>query len=704
MKPKIVITSFFLLILMVYSAQQLSGQAFRAVNDTIDLVPGFSKTVNLLANDTIPAGDSIFVIGGLGAGSGSVISTWHYQGMFTYLAPNRGVGNLIIGSYSILNASSSQTSTAHMVFRIRDNSYDTLKINDVEALLTASGYNFMLLKSKSYSPGFFVPKGSGKCTIFSNAFWIGGLDEGDTLHLAAERFRQGIGFAGNNPDFYAGPVMDTANYSLYQDTTWNYVWNLKKAEIEYHKTHWSDQEYKPIKDILSWPGNGNTALGQAAQLAPFYDANKDGIYEPLEGDYPSIRGDQALFLIFNDDRAEHKDTGGNKLRVEIHAMAYAFNFPEDTAFSKTIFLNYRIFNRSNHTYYHTYMGSFTDFEIGFSTDDFIQSDVGRGSIIGYNGKANDGNGQGVTYGAHPPSQSYTLLAGPRMAPTGTDRPRYDNAGHPICDEGVNGFGFGDGIPDNERLGMRIFSIFKSYYNPPAYMKSPLYAREYYNYMQAIWMDSTRMVYGGNGHLEYGGYGPEATFMFPGESDTLNWGCGCQPPLGPVNWTESTANNAPFDISGVGLTGPFTFFPGDMQELDIAFVWARDYTSPDTLASVVKLRTSIDTIRKAFLTNRLPGGGSFLDVQEKPNIQALNCALFPNPASSVVNINFSASLNENTILSLFNSSGRLAGSFTLKKGSTKATIDISGFAAGIYLLNFCSEGVQMTKKLSVISAP
>lgn len=690
------------LILMIFSFQQVSSQNFQAVDDTIDMVPGFSKTVNLLANDLIPSGDSIWVTGGISAGGGSVISTWHHQGIFTYLVPNRGVGTIVIGTYTLLNMTSSQSSTGHMIFRIRDKSYDTLKINDVEAIFTVSGFHFTLLFGL-YSPGYIVPKGSGKSTVFSNSFWIGGLDENDSLHLAAEMYREGqFGQVGKNPDFYAGPVMDSTNYSIYQDTTWNYIWNLKRSDIEYHKTHWNDPDYMPIIDILTWPGNGNISLGQAGRLAPFHDENGDGIYRPGEGDYPAIRGDQALFFIFNDDRGKHLETGGGKLRVEVHGMAYAYNLPADSAFNKTIFLNYKVYNWSSRTFHDTYIGTFTDMDIGYWKDDFQQCDVGRGSIIGYNGRAVDGSGQPEAYGTHPPAQSVTFLAGPRMAPTGADRPRLDNLGHQLCNESINGAGFGDGIADNERMGLKAFSSFITPFNdPPAFMEQPGKAEDYYNYMQAVWMDSTRMVYGGKGHADYGGYGPETMFLFPGESDTMNWGCGCRQPNGPVNWTEVTAQNLPHDIKGIGSMGPFTFHPDEMQEFDYAFVWARDYTSSDTLASVAKLRIMIDSVRKAFLMDRLPGGGSFSGVRQQENHAGFSCNIYPNPATENVTLDFFNPLKEQIKLDVFNSAGKLTGSGIFQKGSIKTVLDVSDFTPGLYLFIFNGGGTHFTKPVSVV---
>jgi hypothetical protein len=225
--------------------------------------------------------------------------------------------------------------------------------------------------------------------------------------------------------------------------------------------------------------------------------------------------------------------------------------------------------------------------------------------------------------------------------------------------------------------------------------------QYYNYLKSTWIDGTTMVYGGNGHLDYGGYGPRARFMFPGESDTLNWGCGCQPPNGPVNWTETTAGNLPHDISGVGATGPFTFYPGAIQELDLAFVWARDYSSDDSLASVIKLRTMIDTVRKAFYTNRLPGGGAFLATPEISNVVDASCHIYPNPARSFVTVDFITPLKEQTTLEVFDFSGKLMQVYSLPKGITKYGMDCSGFSPGLYLFHIKSDAMHFIIKLAVI---
>jgi hypothetical protein len=687
-----------------FIAGHLSGQILKAVNDTIDLIPGVPKTVYLLANDTIPAGDSINVKGGNLFPGNMVKNTWKNKGWFTYVAPQWGFNGKVEGTYTVTDVTIVKTSVARIVFRIHDHSYDSLTINNIAAKFNASGLNFVLFfADPNTQNGFIVPKGSGKKTIFDNSPWIGGMDQDSNLYVSGERYRQGNQLvAGIKNDYYAGPVMDSANYSIYQDTLWNYIWNLKKTDVEYHKNHWQDAGYQPIHDILTWPGNGNVNLGEAPQLAPFFDRNQDGLYDPMNGDYPQIRGDQALFFIFNENRGPHLETGGTRtMKAEFHAMAYGWNMPEDSAFKNTLFINYKIFNRSQRTYFDTYLGTFTDIDLGYPMDDLVGCDVYRGSYFGYNGKAADGDGQANSYGTHPPAQSVTILAGPKLDPAGSDRPRLDDGGHQLCNESINGTGFGDGIPDNERTGLSHFIYYSSIASSPSYMRQPTNFHDYYNYLTGRWIDSTNLIYGGLGHEGYGSYGPPCRFMFPGESDTLNWGAGCVAPNGQKNWTALTAGVLPGDVNGFGSVGPFTFRPGEMKELDLAFVYARDYTSSDTLASLTKLRQMIDIVRNAFNTNKLSDGQSFTKIPELSGHQKPTWKIYPNPAGNLANIIFSTTQDEKTTMLLFDYQGKLLQSKIVERGTKETRFDLSGLPTGLYLVVIISPHSATTNKLVVI---
>ena len=689
---------YLLLILASIISSQLTAQTLQAVNDTIDLYPGVPKTVNLLANDTIPTGDSLKITSGI-PGSTLITFTHNYKGFFTYLVkPIWGFNGNVSGTYSIQDYTINKTSSAAILFRIHDHSYDSLDINNVSAVITAYGNQFWLPASSNSFYQFRIPKYSPTSTIFNFTQWIAGKGADSTLYLAAERYRQGsnFGVAGTNPDYYAGPVMDSVNYSIYQDTLWNKVWKVKKSEIEYHKSHWNSPGYITPPNIISWPGNGNIAYGEAEQLAPYHDNNNDGKYNSLDGDYPVIMGDEAVYTIFNDDRGTHKDSGGKKMKLEFHLMAYAFDLPGDSAFKNTIFFNYKIINRSDRTYYNTYLGTFIDMDIGYLKDDYIMCDVERSSIIGYNGLPVDGTGQPSAYGAHPPAQSVTILSGPSMDPTGQDRPKTDLSGHQLCDESVNGTGFGDSIADNERYGLTNFMRLDND-NLYPFIEDPQTPLQYYRCMQSWLIDSTRLYYGGLGHAGYGGYGPDCRFMFPGESDSTNWGTGCQPPNGQVNWTEKTAGLPAYDIRGIGSMGPFTFKPGDVQELDIAFVFARDYTGQDTLEpSVAKLRQMIDIVKNSYTSGVLPDGGSFFGVNKLPGESSSGIKIWPNPATDRITIEIKSQNNtKNFLISIYDIQGQLV--FEKSVSQKSMNINISSFISGVYIVKLSNnKGVEMSK--------
>ena len=673
----------------------------RAMNDTIDLYPGIPQVYDILANDTIPAGDTIRLIN-LTTGNHITCQKIHdsnWKWTFTFNVPLWGSGGEVQGSYKIFTMSM-DTGSAKILFRIHDKSFGYLDINNVRARFCASGPHFFYDSSQ-----YEVPRGSGKTSIFSNSLWIGGNDGQGQLHFAGERYRQGPlpGPAGTHPDWYAGPVMDSAKYSVYMDTLWNYVWTLKKSDIDFHKAHFSDPGYTPIHDILNWPGNGNTAAGQALILAPFYDVNGDQAYDPFAGDYPLIRGDQALFFIFNDDRGPHLESEGVKLRVEIHGMAYAFDMPEDSAMKNTVFLNYKLFNRSQNTYDSTMLGIFTDIDLGYPNDDFIGCDVERNMYFGYNGTPLDGTGQSYAYGENPPVQSVTLLGGPYMDPDGADNPRFSNTGAQLCDFSVNGLNFGDSIVDNERYGLHGFAYFNNNTaGVPYYMQDPDYYYDYYKLLCSLWKDSTSMIYGGNGSYATGGYGPACRFMFPGESDTLNWGVGCTVPNGPVNWTEETAQNNPSDRRGLGITGPITFKPGDVQDVDIAFSWARDYVGRSPLSSLAKLRILTDEINKAFTTNKLPNGNTFYGINDQVNSSEIPVRVYPNPASEYLNIEFlQAGSPVNTTIDFMTSQGNTIRQISLPDHRNSIHMDISDIPSGFYFIRITTSKSMMMKKVVVI---
>ena len=676
-------TFFFILVILAATANLFSQNThLKAVSDTVDLIPGIPVTINLLANDIIPPGDSIIVEAGDAECPRTYITKTGMGGLNTYKALYWGNNSICEGYYILWNKKDTtkmDTSLAKIVFRVHDHSYDSLDINNINAWFIASGCNFLGLVKGAH---FEVPKGSGKSTIFNSDLWIAGLGQDSTLYLSSYQFATTGGIEPTQTDYKAGPVMDSASYSIYTDTVWNKVWKVKRSDIAYHLAHYHDQGYIPIPEIATWPGNGNTSLGQMQSIAPFFDANGNNIYEPMQGDYPLIRGDESIFFVFNDDIPSQRF--GRNLRVEVHAMAYGFDMPEDSAFKNAIFVNYKVFNLSQRTYYRTAFGMFADFDIGYPYDDYFGCDVQRGSFFGYNGTPVDGSGQSYAYGSHPPAQAVTILAGPKMDADGIDNPKNDGSGHQLCNASINGMNFGDSIVDNERFGMTFSNTINSVIDPlrPFHCYSLLYNRFY---------DSVP--------IKYEFTGSPCKFMFPGNSDTLNWGTACAPPgVSDANWSMVTSHNPPSDYKGLGSSGPFTFKPGDVEDFDIAYVFARDYTGD---SSVTKLGQMIDTIRKSWITNKLPNGESFSEsVQNLPSTSSA-IRMYPNPANNSVTFDFGRSINDIINISLLSVKGDVLLSRAVNLNSNKFILDISNIPAGLYIVQISSSRESQTKKLVII---
>ena len=521
---------------------------------------------------------------------------------------------------------------------LRDD-YAFLDINNIKAGISSSGFlfnDYLNLESPSY---FLAPKDSSKSTIFSGNLWLGGLDVDGNLKLAAERFRSNSSSDTNeNRDYQSGP--NSINRTIYkiEQEKWNHIWKVSKSEIDYHKTHYSNAGYVIPKDIASWPGNGNVSYGQAQYLAPYVDANTNGYYDPQNGDYPIIRGDQALFFIFNDDK-DHTESKGASLKVEVHGMAYAYITPNDTALNNTIFINYQIFNRSNYDNYNFYIGSFTDLDLGYSGDDYIGCDSTLSMYYAYNGQNTDGAGQSYAYGAHPPAQGISFLNDPMNKFV-----YYNNDNNPT-----------NGEPDK--------------------------AWDCYKYLKGIWKDGRPMTYGGNG-TTLGGI--PANFMFSGElGDTSSW-------------TEITANNAPGDRRGVGSTGPYNFLKDSCHCVDLAYTYARNYNDTMNTASVATLKQYVQHIRNYYNTNLIHNCSdlvtSVIDIS-KPKMGIM---VYPNPASNKITVSFSnLSDLQNTTISIFNIQGQLLLQKSVKQQQTE--LNISTFAKGIYVVKVNNNKNNMVSK-------
>ncbi len=582
--------------------------------------------------------------------------------------------------------------------------YDSLQISNINAGVNGGGFLFSRYAElpreglffniipgweESFSAHFRYPKGAKTNTIFNSTIWAGGLDSQNLLHLAAERYKQGPSL-GRGIDFQPGPIANQYNNEYLE--RYLRTWKVSAAQIEHHKNNYWRPGYQAPEAILNWPGNGKITNGEALTLAPYYDKYSDGIYNCMEGDYPLIRGDETIFLMFNDD-LNHTESFGTRIGLEVHAMVYGFSNPADTAVYNSVFVHYDFYNRSDETYHNFYFGVFTDTDLGYAYDDYVGSDVADGYFYTYNGLPQDGNGEYWAYGENPPAQGIAILAGPFKDNDQEDNPAID------CSESINGLNYGNGTVDDERLGM---GSFVHYYNPGGatpYSNDPQYADTYYNNMQALWLDETHMIYGGNGHPSTGAVGPDCHYMFPGDSDPLNWGTNCIQPNGGYNtngkyWTEAEVLNPPEDRRGVASMGPVTFLPGQVQEMELAFCVGQ--ATPGVPGSAIEnLDSNINEIIEKVITGNLILPNSQLGFRPsiKPGQQSL---IYPNPADENITFNIPATRQPLQYI-IYDLLGNNLSSETIPHNQPRHTINISNLKPGIYIIRlFNSETNEVMK--------
>lgn len=458
-----------------------------------------------------------------------------------------------------------------------------IDLNNVRATIFTSGDMWWNLQN---APRYEIPVGSNRHSMFAASLWIGGVDNGGNLKVAAMTYRQ----SGN--DFWPGPL-DTIEANVTPDVCLQYDrhWKLTRQEVE----DFVNNGAAATQTILSWPGNGDVSRGQAKFLAPFIDLNGNGFYEPSLGEYPGydidgtlgcdakLFGDMTLWWVFNDKGNIHSETGGFPIGIEIRAQAFAFQ--TNNALNNMTFYNYEIINRSTFPLEEAYFGKWCDPDLGRYDDDYVGCDVQRGLGYCYNGLATDDGPQG--YGPTPPAIGIDFFEGPFLDTNGID----DIADPCINPAAVNGLGFGDGIPDNERYGM---SRFIYYENDFSVRGNPENAQHIYNYLRGFWKDGTPVVYNGtNGY----GVGTPARFMYPGDTDPLGVGTNCVP---QAPWSEFTAGNPPFDRRFLQSAGPFNLQAGAVNTITVGVPWARA-TAGDNLASVAVLKV-VDEDAQALFNN------------------------------------------------------------------------------------------------------
>lgn len=314
-------------------------------------------------------------------------------------------------------------------------------------------------------PGLEMPKGNNSYGIYALNYMVSSKRQGDTA------------FRINQYNFFSqqlniGPV------SNYNGNGGNWIVNITKQEIQNHISSFNQPNYVVPENIANWKGNGAISVGMASQLAGYEDINSNGTYEPSLGDYPKIKGDEAVFWI------NHKN------KLEYHYMVYGFDAPSDSALNQTLFVDFKIFNRDVVAYDSIKVGVISDFDVGNFSDDYIGCDSLENVFFAYNGD--------------------------------------------VFDEAVNGnAGFGSNIPF---VGVKFLSDSMDgflYFNSVGGNNGiPGIDQEWHYYLNSRWLNGNPVTYGGDGFSTSSNI--PTKYMFTGvgsgwSEDTPGFGMSANPP-------------------------------------------------------------------------------------------------------------------------------------------------------------------------------
>lgn len=377
---------------------QFQGNA-RVVADSYVEQPFFEDLGEIIGLTTHPDGG--YMIGGE--------STYHVVDGQTVDIPFHGTrvcvsyeGRVILGGFRGSWSSYRRTGGIGELVEGTDRAY--LDLGGLEALcmplpamLSRNAY-----QGFSHFSGLEAPKGTGRYPLLFTTPWVVAEVEGVT-HSSIPLPR---GAQGDSMWVYAGPTsgnMDEEHIKRYHQ-----VWKLDRAQVLAHGTSWNSPGYSAPYAISNWPGNGDGSGGIPEMLAPYVDVDGNGSYEPQLGDLPAVLGDQGIYWIMHTE--EDAVIGTARMDLDMHVQMYAYHAESDPAIRNTVFLNYKVINRSPHTYTDMRFGQFALFDIGCDVDDRLECDSTRSLFLGYNGDAFDEDCNGkLGYGSTPTAMGIKFL-------------------------------------------------------------------------------------------------------------------------------------------------------------------------------------------------------------------------------------------------------------------------------------------------------
>ncbi len=176
---------------------------------------------------------------------------------------------------------------------------------------------------------------------------------------------------------------------------------------------------------------------------------------------------------------------------------------------------------------------------------------------------------------------------------------------------------------------------------------------------------------------------------------------CGDPIAGTGWYEGPGwpdGAAAYDRRMQVNSGPFTFAPGDTNEIVFAIIMA---IGDDYLDSVTELKKKTRAIREFYYT------GVMSHIDNKTSTRPLRYTLsqnYPNPFNPSTTIEFSLPISDNVQIEIYNIAGQKIETLLNKRmpaGDHKMEYNARNLASGVYLYRIEAGRYQEVKKMVLL---
>ena len=524
----------------------------------------------------------------------------------------------------------------------------TETLDAANSTITLSSSGLWAFDPNGSTPAYEWPKtatGQGPGLIFTGNLWFGGFDDGGNLKLAAKTY----GLDDNN-GYWPGPYnADFSTPNAEVCTNWDRLFKVNGSEIEAFRVDFEDNQQinDPIPNsILGWPGHGNPSFSSVhgfelpeleGGLAPFFDQNFDGIYDPLAGDYPLIKcADQAVWWVFNDS-GNINSSNSNNISLEVQMLAYVYNSNESNI-NNSSFYDVKFINRGTEPMDSMYAGIWIDTDLGCPFDDYLGNAPDENLVYFYNEDEIDGEADGTCEGI----------------PTYEEAPMF---GIKLLEGPLNSDG-------SSRLNMTSSLYYDNQSGSPTGSQAPSMGYEFYNLLTGNRTDGSEFLNPNNGPTH---------FLF---SDN--------PAITPDGWSMCSEQLTSADRRSITSIGPMKLNPGQSNNMTFAVVVQPQPALPcpdvSALIAAADMPVPTNTISNSFC-NLTVG------VNEE-TVERIGLSVFPNPATDL--INFQLSENESfATVHLYRMDGQLVRKLDNLQ-SSNVTFTREDLASGTYIYQIITQ--------------